>query len=107
MLDVSLNAGGRIDLSIPERHNAGLLVMSGEVSIGGVTKAATNDFVLFKNEGEEIGVVAESNARFIVLSGEPIDEPIAAYGPFVMNTEQEIRQAITDFRGGKFGQLED
>ncbi len=68
---------------------------------------AENDFVLFKNAGEKISLVASSDAQLLVLNGEPIAEPIVQYGPFVMNTEQEIHQAFADFRSGKFGYLED
>jgi redox-sensitive bicupin YhaK (pirin superfamily) len=81
--------------------------MKGEVTINGATKASVNDFVVFKNVGEHIAIEASSEAQLLVLSGEPIDEPVVQYGPFVMNTQQEIREAISDFNRGKFGHLED
>ena len=68
--------------------------------------ANPNEFVLFKNEGEQITIDSVSDAILLVLSGEPIQEPIAHYGPFVMNTQAEIMQAIDDFNSGKFGYLE-
>jgi redox-sensitive bicupin YhaK (pirin superfamily) len=107
MFDARLNAGGRLELSFPPRHNAALLVMKGEVAINGATQASVNDFVLFKNVGERIAIEANSEAELLVLSGEPIDEPVVQYGPFVMNTPQEINEAISDFNHGKFGYLED
>ena len=63
--------------------------------------------MLFANEGERIAIEADAEAHLLVLNGEPIDEPVVQYGPFVMNTEREIREAITDFNHGKFGHLED
>jgi redox-sensitive bicupin YhaK (pirin superfamily) len=62
--------------------------------------------VLFENKGKEFTIKAEDEAEILVLSGEPIDEPIASYGPFVMNTNDEIRQTIDDFNNGKFGHLD-
>jgi quercetin 2,3-dioxygenase len=80
--------------------------MKGTVKING-TQAVMNDFIVFKNQGERVLVQADSEAQLLVLSGEPIDEPVVQYGPFVMNTEQEIQQAIEDYNSGKFGTLED
>ena len=107
LLDVRLNRKGRADFSFPAQENAGLLVMKGAVSINGKTHAAANDFVLFRNEGEHLSVEAESEAHLLVLEGAPIREPVVAYVPFVMNSEQEIRQAIDDFKRGAFGELAD
>lgn len=106
VFDVRLNANGKIDIAFPAHHNAGLLVMKGDVRVNG-QKASLHDFVVFKNIGERIEAEADSEAQVLVLSGEPLNEPIVQYGPFVMNTEQEIRQAFVDFTSGKFGHLED
>ena len=62
--------------------------------------------MLFENKGKEFTIKAEDDAEILILSGEPIDEPIASYGPFVMNTNDEIRQTIEDFNNGKFGYLD-
>ena len=66
-----------------------------------------NHFVLFKNDGEEFTITATEQSIVLVMSGEPIPEPIAAYGPFVMNTREELIQAFDDVKTGKFGFLED
>jgi redox-sensitive bicupin YhaK (pirin superfamily) len=107
MFDVRLNRNGRVNLSFPAHENAALLMMKGEITLDGGTNARENDFVVFANEGESIAVEAQSQAHFLVLAGSPIDEPVAHFGPFVMNTKGEIRQAITDFRNGGFGHLDD
>jgi quercetin 2,3-dioxygenase len=103
---VRLNKHGRAEFSFPAQENAALLIMKGSVTVNG-KKAAMHDFVLFENEGAEIAIEASEDAQFLVLNGEPIDEPVAAYGPFVMNTSREIQQAFDDYRSGKFGHLED
>ena len=69
-------------------------------------EAPVNNFVLFENNGTEINVEATENSILLVLSGEPINEPIFAHGPFLMNSAEEIRQAMHDFGSGKFGHLE-
>ncbi|MBK8207733.1 MAG: pirin family protein [Planctomycetes bacterium] len=106
MFEIRLQAGGSAELPTPEAWNAALLVMAGKVSING-RETKENDFVLFKRQGEGINVKATSDAQLLLLSGEPIDEPVANYGPFVMNTPAEIEQAIHDFRAGKFGHLDE
>jgi redox-sensitive bicupin YhaK (pirin superfamily) len=106
MLDARLEAKGRAEFDVPERHNAALLVMKGEVGVNGET-ASENEFVVFQNAGERIAVEAKSESHLLLLAGEPIEEPVVSYGPFVMNTEGEIRQAMLDFQSGKFGELED
>ncbi len=107
LYDARLSARGQVEFSFPARHTAALLVMKGNVAINGATEAHENDFVLFKNAGEKISLVASSDAQLLVLNGEPIAEPIVQYGPFVMNSEREIHEAFADFRSGKFGYLED
>ena len=106
LFDTTLNARGRVDFSFPERQNTAVLVMKGAVTINGAHQANINDFVIFNNEGEHISIDALSDARFVLLNGDPIDEPVVQYGPFVMNTRQEIEEAVSDYNLGKFGRLE-
>ncbi len=107
MFDIHLNPAGQATFSFPARENTLLLVMQGAVEINGQTAKAL-DLILFENDGEEVMVRARrKDARSLLLSGAPIDEPVVQYGPFVMNTEQEIRQAIEDFNHGAFGELAD
>ena len=106
MYDVELRKGAGHEMVLPASYNTALLVMKGSITVNG-EKADLNDFVLFKNEGEKIAVEAHEDTQLLVLSGEPIDEPVANYGPFVMNTPDEIAQAISDFQTGKFGHLDE
>jgi len=106
LFNVKLKKGKGTSLSFKESHNTGLLVIKGNVTINNSEKAPTNHFVLFYNKGSEFTIRADDDAEILILSGEPIDEPIASYGPFVMNTNDEIRQTIDDFNNGKFGYLD-
>ena len=101
-----LKKGANIELCFSKSYNTGILIIEGSAIINGQT-ASTDHFVLFKNDGELISIEAPEDAILLVLSGEPIDEPIAQYGPFLMNTWEEVEQAISDVSAGKFGVLED
>ncbi|GAA4310891.1 pirin family protein [Compostibacter hankyongensis] len=105
LFDFRLEKGGETTFSVPADHNTALLVVNGNIEVNGET-AKEHSFVLFKNEGEEIGLKATDKSTVLLMSGEPINEPIASYGPFVMNTQEEIIGAIKDFQAGKFGVLE-
>lgn len=103
--DVRLNAGGKTSFTLPEGHTLAVLVQSGAVKLNDGDIARDAQFAIFEREGGAIELEAESDAKVLVLSGEPINEPVAWYGPFVMNTEAELREAITDFNAGKFGDV--
>ena len=105
LFDIKLNKDGAINLTIPATHNTALLVVNGSVTVNG-TAAAEHSFVLFANDGEEIAIKASEDTVLLLLSGEPINEPIASYGPFVMNTQEEIYEAMREFQSGKFGVLD-
>ena len=107
MYNIRFKKGGSATLNLPENFNTGILVVEGSVRVNGNETAPQDHFILFKNDGETISLHAEEDAVLLVLSGEPIDEPIVAYGPFVMNTHDEIQEAMDDFRMGKYGVLED
>jgi hypothetical protein len=105
--NLHLEKGAEIQFSLPANFNTGILVVKGSATVNGTENAATDHFILFKNDGEEIALRAEEETTLLVLSGEPINEPIAPYGPFLMNTKEELEQAFDDLAKGKFGVLED
>ena len=102
LLDVTLSAAGRLALTLPASHNAMAIVTSGRVATGG-REAGAGELILFENDGERIELAAVEDAHVLVLGGEPLNEPIVQYGPFVMNTRDDIRQAILSFEAGEFG----
>lgn len=105
LFDIKLEEQHETNFLVSQNHNTAMLVVNGEVVVNGEL-AKEHSFVLFGHDGEEISIRANKNAVLLVLSGEPIDEPIVSYGPFVMNTQAEIYQAFEDFQAGKFGVLE-
>lgn len=106
LLNVKLNKGATATFSFPANYNTALLVIEGSIKINDSNEAPVNHFVLFENQGEDFTIEALEDALVLVLSGEPILEPIAAHGPFVMNTKAELMDAFNDFNEGKFGYLE-
>ena len=103
--DLRLRSGKEITLSMAENHSAAIAVLRGAVTVNGSREAKDADLVLLERAGTEIRVAAGADSTILVLTGVPIAEPIAGYGPFVMNTRQEIETAMEDFRRGKFGQM--
>lgn len=106
LLNVKLNKGAKVEFSFPANYNTALLVVEGSISINGADEAPIDNFVLMTNDGECFEVEAKDDTIVLVLSGKTIDEPIAARGPFVMNSKEELDQAYADYREGKFGELE-
>ncbi len=107
MYNARLKKGAKLILNLPENFNTGILVVEGKVKVNTTEDAPVDHFILFKNDGETIELEALEDCILLVLSGEPINEPIAPYGPFLMNTKEELMQAYEDFNSGKFGVLED
>ena len=105
LFDLRLKKGGTISTSLPAGHNTALLLVNGSANVNG-QPAPEHSFVLFANEGEDITITANEDAVVLLLSGEPLNEPIASYGPFVMNTQEEIVESIREVQAGKFGILE-
>jgi quercetin 2,3-dioxygenase len=101
--DARLEAGQRAELDLPAGHAGILVVLRGAVALSGSRRVGATEMALLDRAGAGVTVAAEADATLLVLSGEPIDEPIAGYGPFVMNTEAEIRQAVEDYRRGAIG----
>jgi redox-sensitive bicupin YhaK (pirin superfamily) len=107
MLDVRLEPGARLEVPLPASYNALAVVAKGRVTAGSKT-AGAGELVLFANDGAQLALSADAvdeEAHVIVLAGEPLGEPIVQYGPFVMNTVDEIQQAIADVQTGKFGPI--
>jgi redox-sensitive bicupin YhaK (pirin superfamily) len=102
MLDARLVAGSHLGVPLPATYNAVAVVASGRLQVGDRV-ATAGELVLFANDGGAIDATASEDAHVIVLAGEPLREPIVQYGPFVMNTMQEIREAIVDVESGRFG----
>lgn len=107
LYNVRLNKGGKTEFSFPANYNTSLLVIEGSITINGSDDVPTDNFALFDNQGEQFSIEASEGAVVLIMSGEPIGEPIAAHGPFVMNTNEELSQAFRDYNTGKFGYLED
>ena len=105
LFNAHLKKDGRSSFNFPAAFNTAFLVIKGIVTINGQI-AETDHFVLFGNEGESIEMQASEDAIVLILSGEPIHEPIIAYGPFLMNTWEEIEAAVRDVNLGKYGVLE-
>lgn len=100
-----VKAGAKLAFSTPSNYNTGLVNLEGTLRINESADIPVDNFVLFANDGSDFSVEAVEDSMYFILSGEPLSEPIAAYGPFVMNSMFEIEQAIDDFNSGKFGKL--
>lgn len=107
MLNAKLKSGGKAEFNLPANFNTGALVIEGNVRINGSENAPTDHFILFENQGEIFTIEAKEDSIVLIISGEPLNEPIVPHGPFVMNTREEIKQVFEDYNTGKFGFLED
>jgi len=103
--DLKLNQGGWTTIAAAEGWNTALIVLSGQIKINDTGVAKDGEMAVLSAQGADLSIQALTDASVLLLSGEPIDEPVMGYGPFVMNTRQEIEQAIMDFNNGKFGEM--
>jgi redox-sensitive bicupin YhaK (pirin superfamily) len=103
--DVRLSTGKTADLSQPEGWTVQVVVMAGTVQINGDTVLRAAQMATLDTAGQAVTIEANNDVKLLLLAGEPIDEPVVGYGPFVMNTREEIEQAIADFNSGKFGRV--
>ncbi|MFL1405098.1 pirin family protein [Marinobacter sp. M1N3S26] len=103
--DLGLLPGARLSLSVPEGHTTLLVVLKGTVQVNGTEVLRDAEFAVLDRNGKELTIDANNDAHALLLTGEPINEPVVGHGPFVMNTQDEIRQAMEDFQNGKFGLL--
>ncbi len=103
--DVRLKAGHHAELSVPVGHNTLLFVLGGQIELAGGESLDDAGLAVFDQNGDSITVQALADTKLLLLDGEPIDEQVVAYGPFVMNSQAEIRQAFEDYREGRLGQL--
>jgi redox-sensitive bicupin YhaK (pirin superfamily) len=103
--DVIVKAGETVELTVPEGHNTAVVLRKGDLTVNDSKLNGEAKIAALGREGETVTIAAKEDSQLVLLSGEPINEPIASYGPFVMNTREEIMQAVTDLKSGKFGRL--
>lgn len=107
LYNAKMKKDGKATFSFPENYNTSVLVIEGSIKVNDLENVPENHLALLKNDGETFTIDATEDSVILILSGEPLNEPIAARGPFVMNTREELSEAIDDFNVGKFGYLED
>jgi len=105
LYDLRLNVGHQAELSLPDGFTMSVFMLHGRTVINGSQAVREAEIALFGRKGERVVLDAEEDSTLLVLGGEPIEEPVARYGPFVMNTQAELAQAVEDYRAGKMGHL--
>jgi hypothetical protein len=105
LYDLKVRAGHHVSLTLPDGHNTSIFVVQGRASVNGSREAGEAELIVLKRCGTQVTIEAHEESRLLVMSGEPIHEPIARYGPFVMNTREELIQAVHDYQAGKMGHL--
>jgi len=105
LYDLELKAGESITLTFPDGQNASVFVLQGRASVNGGQEAEEAELIVCTRNGSQVTVGALKDSRLLIMAGEPIEEPIARHGPFVMNTKAELVQAVNDYQAGKMGHL--
>jgi quercetin 2,3-dioxygenase len=105
LYDLQLKGGAPLSLTFPDGHNTSVFVLEGRVSANGSSHAGEAELIVCQRNGSQVMIEAQEDSRLLVMSGEPIEEPIARYGPFVMNTKAELVQAVQDYQAGKMGHM--
>lgn len=103
--DVQTTAGAAVHLPAPDSHTTTFLVIEGSVTLAKGQQARPGDLVIFERKGEAIEFETTAATRILLMGGEPIDEPIAGRGPFVMNSESDLQQAFEEYRAGAMGRM--
>jgi redox-sensitive bicupin YhaK (pirin superfamily) len=103
--DVRLRAGRKARLPVTEGHTAAVAVLRGSITVNGSRVAGDAELVVLDSTGDEVIIDAGADSTLLLLSGAPLNEPVVGYGPFVMNSRQEIEAAIRDFQQGRFGRM--
>ncbi|KGQ40952.1 short-chain dehydrogenase [Gallibacterium anatis] len=105
--DMVINAGREVEIEIPESQSLSMVVLRGKATFNHNEQASAGQLVNFERSAGKVTITAaDEELKILLLAGEPIEEPVVGYGPFVMNSFEEIRQAVNDFNAGKFGQIE-
>lgn len=105
--DMAINAGREVEIEIPESQSLSMVVLRGKATFNHNEQASAGQLVNFERSAGKVTITAaDEELKILLLAGEPIEEPVVGYGPFVMNSFEEIRQAVNDFNAGKFGQIE-
>jgi len=102
--DIKLKAGSIVELPVPDKQNAMLFVRKGKITLDNA-EVVTGGLAILETNGANISLQAQEETSVLLMGGEPIAQPIVASGPFVMNTEQEIRLAMMDYQSGRMGQM--
>lgn len=103
--DLQLNQNQEVTLQQPAGWSTALVVLEGEIKVNGEGSAREGQLVVLSQKGETLHLAAETHAKVLLMAGEPLQEPIVGYGPFVMNTKTQIAEAVRDFNSGRFGQI--
>jgi hypothetical protein len=104
--DIRLQAKQATELQVPDHYTTILVNLSGKIFLNETEQVGAAEMALLDRRGEKIKIAAREDATMLLLNGAPIDEPVVSYGPFVMNTEDEIQQAIVDYHSGRMGRIE-